>query len=196
MLSKQNNIITYLYVSLHPEILIKIKYVNISISMYLKNFIITFLLLIAIWLLITSTLDPSMVITGIIVAGLVSLLFARKSDLFTDLHLSPKAMIYTVLYIFIFLGELVKSNLDVAWRVLSPTLPIRPGIVKVKTKLKSRMGRMILANSITLTPGTFTIEITDEFLYIHWIDIVTKEQEDPTEHIVRKFEKYLEVIYG
>jgi len=68
--------------------------------------------------------------------------------------------------------------------------------VKVKTKLKSRMGRLILANSITLAPGTFTIEITDDFLYIHWIDVVTKEEEDPTEHIVRKFEKYLEVIYG
>ncbi|MBN1199249.1 MAG: Na+/H+ antiporter subunit E [Bacteroidales bacterium] len=161
-----------------------------------KNLIVTFLLLIAIWLMLTSTFDPSMVITGVIVAGLVSLLFARKSDLFTELHLSPKAMIYTILYIFVFIGELVKSNLDVAWRVLSPTLPIRPGIVKVKTKLKSRMGRMILANSITLTPGTFTVEITDEFLYIHWIDVVTKDQEDPTEHIVRKFEKYLEVIYG
>jgi len=196
MLSIENDLVASFSVSLRPELISKIKYVNTSISMNLKNLIVTFLLLIAVWLLLTSTVDPSMVITGIIVAFLVTLLFARKSDLFTELKLTPKAILYTIIYIFVFLGELIKSNVDVAFRVLSPKLPIRPGIVKVKTKLKSRMGRLILANSITLTPGTFTIEITDDFLYIHWIDVVTKEEEDPTEHIVRKFEKYLEVIYG
>lgn len=164
--------------------------------MSLKNFLTTFFLLFLIWLLLTSTFEPTMVIAGTIVSFLITLLFARNTDLFSPLRLHPKALGYTICYIFVFLGELIKSNLDVAWRVLSPTLPIRPGIVKVKTKLKSRMGRMILANSITLTPGTFTVEIRDEFLYIHWIDIVTKDQEDPTEVIVRKFEKYLEVIYG
>jgi multicomponent Na+:H+ antiporter subunit E len=80
--------------------------------------------------------------------------------------------------------------------VITPSLPINPGIVEVKTKLKSNMGRMILANSITLTPGTLTIDIKDDTLYIHWIDVKTEDVNEATEQIVRKFEKYLEKIYG
>jgi multicomponent Na+:H+ antiporter subunit E len=91
---------------------------------------------------------------------------------------------------------LIKSNLDVARRVITPSLPINPGIVEVKTRLKSKMGRMILANSITLTPGTLTIDILEDTLYIHWIDVKTEDTREATEQIVRKFEKYLEKIYG
>jgi len=84
----------------------------------------------------------------------------------------------------------------VALRVLNPSLPINPGIVKVKTRLKSKTGRMVLANSITLTPGTLSIDIKDEFLYVHWIDVKDCDLQCATEEIVKKFEKYLEVIYG
>ena len=83
-----------------------------------------------------------------------------------------------------------------ARRVITPSLPINPGIVEVKTKLKSKMGRMILANSITLTPGTLTIDIQDDILYIHWIDVQSEDIDEATKTIVRKFEKYLEKIYG
>ena len=58
------------------------------------------------------------------------------------------------------------------------------------------MGRLILANSITLTPGTLTIDIKEDTLYIHWIDVKTEDIDKATENIVRKFEKYLEKIYG
>jgi multicomponent Na+:H+ antiporter subunit E len=100
------------------------------------------------------------------------------------------------MYIFIFLGELIKSNLDVALRVISPKLPINPGIVEVKTKLKSKLGRMILTNSITLTPGTFTVELLGDSIFIHWIDVKSGNIGEDTKTIVHKFEKYLEVIYG
>jgi multicomponent Na+:H+ antiporter subunit E len=86
--------------------------------------------------------------------------------------------------------------LDVAKRVVSPNLPINPGIVKVKTKLTSRLGRMILANSITLTPGTLTVETDEDNFYIHWIDVTSEDIEEATRKIVRKFEKYLEVCFG
>lgn len=58
------------------------------------------------------------------------------------------------------------------------------------------MGRMVLANSITLTPGTLTIDIKDDTLYIHWIDVQSEDINEATKAIVRKFEKYLEKIYG
>ena len=109
---------------------------------------------------------------------------------------TPKALIWGIAYLFVFLVELVKSNLDVAFRVLHPRLPIHPGIVKVRTKLTSPMGRLALANSITLTPGTITVETKEEYFYVHWIDVRARNIEETSQNIVSKFEKYLEVIFG
>jgi multicomponent Na+:H+ antiporter subunit E len=92
---------------------------------------------------------------------------------------------------------MIKANLDVAYRVIHPKLPIKPGIVKVKTKLRSEAALTYLANSITLTPGTFTIDVDQEngYLYIHWIWVKSDDIEEATEIIVRRFEKILEKIF-
>jgi len=73
---------------------------------------------------------------------------------------------------------------------------VKPGIVKVRTRLKSRMGRLLLANSITLTPGTLTVELNGEWLYIHWVTVESADIEAATQNIVAGFERYLEVMYG
>jgi multicomponent Na+:H+ antiporter subunit E len=164
--------------------------------MNIKNIIVIFGILILLWILINNTFDLLSIAVGAVLALLISVILCRRCDVFAEINLTPKAFVYTFIYIFVFLSELMKSNLDVAKRVISPSLPINPGIVKVKTKLKSKMGRMILANSITLTPGTFTIDIIDDTLYIHWIDVLSEDIEKATKEIVSKFEKYLEVIYG
>jgi len=81
-------------------------------------------------------------------------------------------------------------------RVLNPKLPIRPGIVKVKTSLRSPMARMILANSITLTPGTFIVDIKEEYLYVHWIEVRGDGNADEaTQMIASGFENILKKIY-
>lgn len=90
----------------------------------------------------------------------------------------------------------MKSNLQLTAITLSPSLPVTPGIVKVRTKLKSRMGRLMLANSITLTPGTLSVELDGEFIYVHWVKVDTTDTEEATKAIVEKFESYLEVMYG
>ncbi len=162
----------------------------------IKNFLLIFFILLFVWMLLNNSFTPAIWISGVAVSFIVGLVFCRNCDVFTDIRLSPKAIIYTFIYLLVFLKELIKSNLDVARRVLSPALPINPGIVEVETRLKSRMGRLILADSITLTPGTFTVDIRDDKLYIHWIDVKSDDIEKATNEIVRKFEKYLEVIYG
>ena len=55
-------------------------------------------------------------------------------------------------------------------------MPIRPGIVKIKTTLRSEFAKTLLANSITMTPGTITVDIIGDEMYIHWIFI---RSEDP-----------------
>jgi multicomponent Na+:H+ antiporter subunit E len=57
------------------------------------------------------------------------------------------------------------------------------------------MGRTFLANSITLTPGTMSVDMIDDHLYIHWINVVSPDIQKDTEIIVAGFEKYLERIF-
>ena len=90
---------------------------------------------------------------------------------------------------------MVKANLDVAYRVLHMDLPIRPGIVKVKSTLQSDLGLTFLANSITLTPGTLTVDIIGNELYIHWINVLTDDPEQQTAIIVRRFENILKKVF-
>lgn len=101
-------------------------------------------------------------------------------------------------YIAIFLWECLKGNIDVAYRVLHPDLHIRPGTVKVKINLKSDIGLTFLANSITLTPGTTTVDVDKEagYIYIHWIYVRDKYLEDGMRlPLVAKFEGILKKIF-
>jgi multicomponent Na+:H+ antiporter subunit E len=72
-----------------------------------------------------------------------------------------------------FLKALAAANLQVAWIVVRPRLAIRPGIIALQTRHRSELGVTLLANSITLTPGTLTMDISSEgdILYIHALDI-------------------------
>lgn len=149
-----------------------------------------------VWLLLTAPWSPQEAAAGAIVAALVSLLPLIPVSPLGDLRLNPKALAYMVAYVFVFLKALVLSNLDVAYRVLHPRLPIAPGIVKVKTKLKTPLGRLLLTGSITLTPGTITVEMKDDEIYVHWISVASADPEAATAAIVGGFEKYLEVICG
>jgi len=164
--------------------------------MVAKNIFVSFMIGMIFWVLLNNTLDPLVLGLGAGLSLLLSLLFCARCNVFSELKMTPAAFFYTLAYLVVFLFELIKSNLDVARRVITPSLPINPGIVEVKTRLRSKMGRMILANSITLTPGTLTIDILEDTLYIHWIDVKTEDTREATEQIVRKFEKYLEKIYG
>ncbi|NOR87848.1 MAG: hypothetical protein GQ527_09585 [Bacteroidales bacterium] len=164
--------------------------------MKFKNYIIMFITLMGVWLLLNNSLALEIVISGAVISLALPFLFCGKCEVFTYLKFTPKAILATFLFLITFLSELVKSNIDVARRVLSPSLPINPGVVEVKTKLNSKIARVVLANAITLTPGTFTLELKDDSLFIHWIDVKSTEVAENTKSIVEKFEKYLEVMYG
>ncbi len=136
--------------------------------------------------------------TGNLILIFISALFVAA--LFSSAQsfpaVTPKKIIYSILYVFYLFISIIKSNFDVARRVVQPVIPLNPGIVRVRTRLKSAIGRMILANSITLTPGTLTVDIQGDHLFIHWIDITNMDEQGASKVIVEGFEKYLEVIFG
>lgn len=151
--------------------------------------------LIILWFFLTNSKAPQEMITGILLSVVFGFVL---SDYFTGIGLpapTPSRCFYAIVYIFFLLKEIIVSNFDVAYRVLAPSMPIRPGIVIVKTNLKSELAKLILANSITLTPGTFTLGFVGNTLLIHWI-YVKGEDGNGTAQIGEKFEYYLKKIFG
>lgn len=163
----------------------------------MKSKIVLFIIGFLVWALLTWPLDLQHLIAGLIVAAFVAFitgdLFSQRPHHFG--HITR--YLWFSYYVPVFLWECLKANIDVAMRVLNPKLPINPGIVKVKTTLKSDTGLTFLANSITLTPGTLCVDIDAEkgILYIHWIDVKTQDIDKATELIVSNFEKILKKIF-
>lgn len=145
-------------------------------------------------MLLTFEFTIPNIIVGTISSIICALFFGKV--FVTNIYklLQPRRYFWFIIYLFVFIWECIKANLDVAYRVLHPAMPIRPGIVKVKTTLKSDMAKMLLANSITMTPGTISVDIIDDDLYIHWIYIRSEDPEVYTGIITGAFEKYIKRI--
>jgi multicomponent Na+:H+ antiporter subunit E len=135
-------------------------------------------------------------ITGIIICLILSIILFRNYHKIGLPALSLKRLIYLCIYIIVLFREIIIANFDVAYRVIHPKLPIKPGIVVIKTELKNDLAKMILANSITLTPGTFTLDINNDKLLIHWINVKTDNTDEATKLIGERFEKYLKIIFA
>jgi len=163
----------------------------------MRSGIVLFILGYIVWILLNWLPDWQHLLIGIFVSGLV--VFLTK-DLFPEKFqklFDPKRYLWALYYIPVFLLECLKANLDVAYRVLHPDLPIRPGIVKIKTALKSDIALTFLANTITLTPGTMSVDIDkpNGILYIHWIYVKDTDIEAATRQITGKFETILKGIF-
>ncbi len=158
------------------------------------RYITLFILSLIFWLLLTFKLTFPNIIVGSVASLICSLFFGRFFIRNVNKLLQPHRYFWFIVYLFVFIWECIKANIDVAYRVLHPAMPIRPGIVKVKTELKSDMAKMLLANSITMTPGTISVDIIDDTLFIHWIYIRSEDPEVYTSLITGPFEKYIKRI--
>lgn len=142
-------------------------------------------------------------IAGVVVSFLVALFAARFFIHEKAFYLfNPVRLLIMIFYcIIIFVWELIKANWDVAKRALKPgKLNINPGIVKIPTELKSDYGLSMLANSITLTPGTITLDVAEDesgknWMYIHWIDVASEEPEEAGEEIKGTMERWIRRIW-
>ena len=162
----------------------------------LKNFLYLFCLLLLVWLSLTSSFHWQELTVGIITSFVLSL-FLNKQYFELGLPIfSIKRMVFFAIYAVVLFVEIIKANFDVAYRVLHPKLPIKPGIVIIKTGLKQDFAKMLLANSITLTPGTFTLDVLGDKLLIHWINVKSEDTTEATKIIAERFEKYLRVIFA
>ncbi|MCU0632455.1 MAG: Na+/H+ antiporter subunit E [Methanolinea sp.] len=142
-------------------------------------FVLTFLLALFIYLLLTAGSgglgfwSPSELVAGVALSLLTAAVARNLLCRSRDLRMAnPIRLLLIPVYILgPFLLEVTKANLDVAYRVI--TGKIRPGIIRVQSGLKTDLGIFMLANSITLTPGTITVDIDEKShdLYIHNINV-------------------------
>ena len=160
------------------------------------KFVYTFFIVLVIWYAFTTSLQPAEIATGVLVSLFISYITVVNFNCCDPILFAPSHILYFIKYFFVFLGALFKANFDVAKRVINPNLPINPGIVSFETQLQNDFAKMVLANSITLTPGTLTIDVVDNMFYVHWIDVTTEDKQEIYNEIAAPFEKILLKIYG
>jgi len=160
-----------------------------------KRFLIASIFLTLTWLMMVGSLNVQEVGVGMLVAIVIAYLSFSHLAFLDDIKLSVVLPVYVLQYLLVFLKAIIVSNFDMAKRVISPRLPIDPAVVEVHTNLHSSLGKLLLANSITLTPGTLTIDVEGDTLRVHWID--ARGMDDlvhTTRVIAERFEKPLSGI--
>jgi multicomponent Na+:H+ antiporter subunit E len=161
-----------------------------------RGFVCLAVLLTFLWFAANLSLAPEALVTGALISAVLAYAFTRKNGAWRDIRLSPKRVYHFVLYTGVFLVELVRANISMMRYVFSPRIDIKPGIVRITTRLKTPVGRLALANSIALTPGSLVIDIKDDDLFVHWLDVKTTDTDEATRAIAGAFEKHLEKTFG
>jgi len=148
------------------------------------------------WPFVDGGIDKQSMIAGLVASLVVAVLFHEMLPREHHVFISPVRLLWFLVYVPVFFYYMIIANFDVVYRALHPAMPIKPGIVKIKTDLKTESGITALANSITLTPGTLTVDLTDDgYLYVHWINVKSDDVEKATELIAQKFEWFLKRIF-
>jgi len=124
------------------------------------------LALVVYWVIMSGIYTPMIIAFGVISIVLVLLLTARMKILDSETvpyHHIPKTLSY---YVWLF-GEIVKANVQVVRAVLSPNLEVSPTLVRIPSPQTTEVGKTVFANSITLTPGTVSMEMEDGTILVH-----------------------------
>jgi multicomponent Na+:H+ antiporter subunit E len=123
--------------------------------------------LFGVWLLLSGHFDPLLIGLGVVSCVVVALITLRMELIDHEGH--PVHLTWRGLFFYWpWLGwEIVKANWDVAKRVLAPSMPISPTMVRVDASQKTDLGIVIYANSITLTPGTVSVDVGEGKILVH-----------------------------
>ena len=130
-----------------------------------------YLIFLAAWIIFNGAVTLEIVIFGVVISAAVFAFMCKFMDysLKKELNVYKKSFAF-IAYCILLIREIIKANLEIIPRILTIEEEMEPAIVKFHTKLKTDFTRMLLANSITLTPGTITIEMQGDEYTIHCLD--------------------------
>ncbi len=137
----------------------------------MKKILKEMIILLAFWIILIGRVNFEVIIIGCLICYLVIYLNKRNNCIQAEKYYLKrkyfKKAFYIIKYILILIKEIIYSNFQVAKIVMSPTIEISPIVVDFKTKLKTELSKTILANSITLTPGTLTVSVNQDIIRVH-----------------------------
>lgn len=159
----------------------------------LVRFLATAAAAFALYLVLTMSVELPEILLGIGVAVITTLVVVRFLPI--GIHtFNPVRILLAVVYAPVFIWKMIAANLHIAGVVIRPRLRIRPSIVKAKTGLTNPNGKLILTSSITLTPGTLSVDTKDDDVYVHLVDTPAETEEEARKRIIEPFEKHIRGI--
>jgi multicomponent Na+:H+ antiporter subunit E len=161
----------------------------------IARILMTILYLMGGWLLFTGTVAAFPLLLGlffsIIVALLTYHLFIEEQEVERRVLL-PR--IYLLIgFLVLIVVKVYIASFRIAWKVITGN--INPRIVHFRSRLRSDMARVALANSITLTPGTLTLDLDEDHLVVHWLEASTTHSGYAARLVARPFERWLKRIW-
>lgn len=141
----------------------------------LAGLALQFIILFVFWLVLSGRYEVKYISLGVLAAGLVTFLTNDLSHFLShrgkkgeaDTKFAFMQLLRFLLYLPWLFSRIVMANLQVAYLVLHPRMPIDPVLLQFRTRLRGKVAQVILANSITLTPGTVTVSLEDGSYVIH-----------------------------
>ncbi len=151
-----------------------------------------------VWLMLAPFMSMEYLVAGILVCAGVGIAFGRSA--FAEAgwsFLSPKRWFYFMVYLLVLVRGITLAGLLLARMILKRNILISPGVVAIPTHLKKRWEITLLANSITLTPGTFFLDMNEKenVLYVHWISMQSEKVADTRRMITESYEKILSKVF-
>lgn len=161
----------------------------------MQRAITTFILLFSVWLLLSGHTEPLLVGLGAASCALVVWLSARMHILDEESY-AYHILVRLIGFLPWMLWQVVKSNIYVAKLILSPSLPIRPYLVHIRVRQHTTIGQVIHANTITLTPGTLTLDVRDNSFLVYALtpDIIEESGTEELDQRVAKLESNTPIV--
>ncbi|WP_342305367.1 Na+/H+ antiporter subunit E [Methanolobus sp. ZRKC5] len=164
----------------------------------MKRYIAYSVILGLVWCFVHGTIDVNNFVLGVIIAPFIIRPFKPLFNFGTNFSFGKaiRKIPAQATYMYVLIKEILKANIMVAKIVLQPKINIKPGIIAVPIDAKTDVGITAIANTITLTPGTLTIDVSDDrsILYVHAIDATDPEgvaqsiRDDLEKYVLEAFE--------
>lgn len=157
---------------------------------------ITFLYLLAGWVLFTGSIDLHDLAMGGAFSLMVAILtydsFIVETEAAWRSHL-PRPL-WAIAYLLVLLWEMYRSSFALSWMIL--TGRYKPRVVHFRTRLRTDIARAAVATAVTVTPGTVTLEMNDDHLIVHWIHATTSHNRRAGEIIKGRLESVLRRVWS
>lgn len=163
-----------------------------------KRFIVLFVLSYLAWILLMPLFSIEYLLAGIAVSAIVGRIFGQYS--FEGVSrdcLDPRRWIYFLIYLVELVKGVLLAGIMLARTILRKDMSIQPGVVAIPTRLRKRWELTLLANSITLTPGTFFLDMDEDkhVMYIHWISIRSESVDEMKRMISERYERIISKVF-